>query len=182
MSQSGRFCCIRLAAPQDGAAILSFQRAAISRTPDGIYGRPMKEAWWRTPAAGVDELLTGGRYFVAERDGRLIAGAGWSPCAGMPDLAVIRAVFVHPDHGTCGLGRRLVHTAEDAATTAGSTGIMVSAALTAIGFYEKLGYEAAELVSIEVEKGVWILCRKMWKHLIEDCSQPGRPLDCANSA
>ncbi|WP_119459922.1 GNAT family N-acetyltransferase [Rhodospirillaceae bacterium SYSU D60014] len=174
-------CLIRPAAPRDGAAILSFQRAAISRIPDDIYAQPTKEAWWRTPAVGFDEILAGGRYFVAESDGRPVAGAGWSPCTGLPDAAMIRAVFVHPDHGACGLGRRLVHSAEDAAVTAGFSDILVSAALTSIGFYEKLGYEAAKTVSIEVEKGVWIGCRKMWKRLVRGCGEPDRSLDCANT-
>jgi len=43
----------------------------------------------------VATMIAAGHYFVAERQGRVVAGAGWEPHARIPDTAVVRSVFVH---------------------------------------------------------------------------------------
>jgi N-acetylglutamate synthase-like GNAT family acetyltransferase len=43
-------------------------------------------------------MIASGHYFLAEREGRVVAVAGWEPHAQMPDTAVVRSVFVHRAH------------------------------------------------------------------------------------
>ena len=57
----------------------------------------------------------------------------------------ISHVFVRPVHQGRGIGTRLMDIAEKIAKELHSTEIQLSASLTAIGFYEKLGYELGEM-------------------------------------
>jgi N-acetylglutamate synthase-like GNAT family acetyltransferase len=43
-------------------------------------------------------MIVSGHCFLAERDGRVVAVAGWEPHAQRPDTAVVRSVFVHRAH------------------------------------------------------------------------------------
>lgn len=137
---------LRLANASDRDEILAFQRAAIAAIPAGAYAADVAEAWSQTPVSGLEDLLAKGRYFVAVDVGQLVGGAGWSPLED-GETALIRGVFVHPEHAARSLGSRLVDAAEDAAVTAGYTKIVVPAALSAVGFYEHLGYAKKELDS-----------------------------------
>jgi putative acetyltransferase len=135
---------LRRADAADQDEILAFQRAAIAAIPAGAYAADVSEAWSHTPVSGLEDLLAKGRYFVAVDGSRPVGGAGWAPVED-GETAQIRGVFVHPDHAARGLGSRLVDAAEDAAVTAGYTKIVVPAALSAVGFYEQLGYAKKEL-------------------------------------
>jgi GNAT superfamily N-acetyltransferase len=155
---------IRPAQPSDINGILGFQRAAIAGVPKCFYADPAKEAWLRTPVHGLNDLLAGGRYFVATAAGALIAGAGWEPCDHAPGAAALRGVFVHPGHKGGGVGRRVVSVAEDAAATMGHTRFFVPASLNATGFYERLGYLKEGNAEITLNGSRLIYCR-MWKHV-----------------
>ncbi len=153
---------IRLAVPSEMDAILSFQRAAIAGVPEAFYTTAAREAWMRTPATGLADLIAEGRYYVAANEGILVAGGGWQPCASEPGAASIRGVFVHPHCKTCGIGARILRTAEAAAAAAGFARNLVPSALNATGFYEKLGYHVIGPDGFEIE-GVRIDYCKMWK-------------------
>jgi putative acetyltransferase len=155
---------IRQATAEDRAAILSFQRAAIAHVKPGAYPVQALEAWWRTPAFDLDALIAGGRYFVAEQAGRLVAGAGWEPHQRIGDTAVLRAVFVDPAHHSRGLGAAVTQVVEDAAVTAGYDHILAPASLNATGFYRRLGYIGADPDDVVLDDGVRIEYRRMWKH------------------
>jgi GNAT superfamily N-acetyltransferase len=155
---------IRRATPEDRSAILSFQRAAIAQVKPGTYPAEALDSWWRTPTANLDSLIDAGRYYVAENDGRLVAGAGWEPDWRIKDTAVLRAAFVDPGHRAQGLGARLTQIVEDAAVTAGFDHILVPALLNATGFYRKLGYVNADPDDYVLSDGVRIGYRRMWKH------------------
>jgi putative acetyltransferase len=76
--------------------------------------------------------------WLAERDGTLLGSAGW---LGQPGgVARIRKVFVHPEAARQGLATRLVRAAEERARAAGHTRFMLRAYLSAVPFYESLGY------------------------------------------
>lgn len=155
---------IRPAQPSDISMILGFQRAAIASVPSAFYAEPAKEAWLRTPVPGLNALIAIRRYFVAANDNGLVAGAGWEPYDAAPGAAALRGVFVHPDCKRGGLGRRMVLTAEDAATAGGYSRFFVPAALNATGFYERLGYRREGNAEIALNGSRLVYCR-MWKGL-----------------
>jgi putative acetyltransferase len=153
---------IRPALPSDINRILGFQRAAINSVSPSFYAEPAKEAWLRTPVPGLNALIAANRYFVAANDNALVAGAGWEPYDVAPGAAALRGVFVHPDYGRGGLGRRMVFAAEEAAAAGGYARYFVPAALNATGFYERLGYHREGNTEITLNGSRLVYCR-MWK-------------------
>lgn len=153
---------IRRAKTDDLDAMLAFQRAAIARIPEGHYPAAARDIWLHTPVPGLRRLVEDGRYFVAERNGVPIAGAGWDPGMPTPEAAALRGIFVHPDWMASGLGTRLTRIVEAEALAAGHPRLFVPAALNAAGFYARLGYRGDGLGAFDVN-GVSLLYRKMWK-------------------
>jgi N-acetylglutamate synthase-like GNAT family acetyltransferase len=152
---------VRRAISSDRPAIQSFQRAALAQLLTAAASEG-PETHWRTPAQDLEPLIASGRYFVAERDGRLVAGAGWEPHARIADTAVVRSVFAETAHDE--LAAEMVRTAEDTAVTAGFDHILVPANPDATGFYRKLGYMSADSDDMVLEAGVRVGYRRMWKH------------------
>jgi N-acetylglutamate synthase-like GNAT family acetyltransferase len=152
---------LRRATSSDRPSIQAFQRAALAQllasSPDSDA-----DACWHTPAQDLDGLIATGHYFVAERQGRVVAGAGWEPHQRIADTAVVRSVFVHPEHSDVAV--ETVRAAEDTAVTAGFDHLLVPATETATGFYRKLGYMSADSDDMVLGAGVRVGYRRMWKH------------------
>lgn len=116
------------------------------------------------PSPDLESLIMAGRYFVATTGNRIVAGAGWAPQDALGDVAVMRAVWTHPEHEATGIGRRLVEITEDAAVTAGYGVILAPVPSGSAGMFETLGYLAAGGVEVEISAGRRLHRRKMWKH------------------
>jgi N-acetylglutamate synthase-like GNAT family acetyltransferase len=56
--------------------------------------------------------------------------------------AVVRTVFIAPDHQACGIGTALMQELERRARQGGIAHLMVPSSITAEGFYAKLGFSA----------------------------------------
>jgi GNAT superfamily N-acetyltransferase len=134
---------IRPAGLCDTVEIIMIQRAAIETIDDRIYPASLRQAWRDETLGDLRHLIVAGRYRVAESAGVLVGGAGWEESEG-GEGATIRAVFVHPAAHGRGVGARLLGSIEEALAGRGITRMIVPAALNAIGFYERLGYRAAE--------------------------------------
>lgn len=83
-----------------------------------------------------------GRFWVAEREGRVVASVGFSP-GKKAGAAELKKLYVEKAARTGGLGGRLCRLAEDEARKAGFTRIELwsdTRFLTAHRFYEKRGY------------------------------------------
>jgi hypothetical protein len=150
---------LRRAVSADRPSIGSFQRAAVARA---AVANGAAAARWHTPAQELDALVDAGRYFVADHDGHIVAGAGWEPHMRISDTAVMRSVFVDQAYG--GLAAEMVRTVEDAAVTAGFDHILVPAAHQAAGLYRKLGYMSADSDDMVLEPGIRVGYCRMWKH------------------
>jgi hypothetical protein len=98
---------------------------------------------------------------VAERDGRIVAGAGWEPHRRIADTAVMRSIFVRQ---ACDeVGKETVRAAEDTAVTAGYDHLLVPAMPDAARFYRELGYMSADADEMLLGD-LRISYRRMWKH------------------
>ncbi len=69
----------------------------------------------------------------------------------------VRNVFVRVDHHSQGLGRLLMQSIEDAACRRGQARLVLSASLSAVDFYRKLGYAPIE----EIEEPIAVATIKM---------------------
>ncbi|HJB79151.1 MAG TPA: GNAT family N-acetyltransferase [Candidatus Nosocomiicoccus stercorigallinarum] len=97
--------------------------------------------------------------YVIEKDGNLIASGGISkPVDG---VSTLKLVYVHPDHGGEGLGRKIMETVLEDEYVKDADKIVGSALINAIRFYKKLGFRTKddeyifnEDGTIEIEKDV----------------------------
>lgn len=136
---------------------------------------------------GVDrQLLAEGRYVVAESDHGLAGCAAYSmgghawpfefPHEHGRELAlldrpiaVVRSVFVDPDHAARGLGRQLMRTVERDAVDAGAASFFLIATLTAVSFYERCGYRSMPLIAGKTSDGIVLRAKPMFKPALRPC-------------
>ena len=91
----------------------------------------------KTPARLRDWLAKPTLHtIVAEREGS-VCGVGMLGADGTLHLC-----YVHPDHIRCGVGRQLVAALERHARDAGLERVTLDATITAVEFYEALGYRS----------------------------------------
>ena len=145
---------VRAAVSADLPGIARLQERSILRLGLQTYGRRRAEAWARVGVRYTDGLLGEGCFFVAERAGVLLGVGGWSPSVERNDEAWLRYVFIHPDAAGCGLGRRLVATAEQSAMSDGRVRLRLWSSLNALGFYRRLGYRSFRRATWAVEPGI----------------------------
>lgn len=153
---------LRPARPDDLDALRAVMDAAIGRLQDGFLTPEQVEA--SRAIMGLDtQLIDDGTYIVAEVDGVLAGGGGWSCRATLyggdhtpgrtPDLldpavdaARIRAMYTHPSFARQGIGRRILTACEDAARAAGFRSAELMATLAGVPLYTACGYVPVEKI------------------------------------
>jgi GNAT superfamily N-acetyltransferase len=113
---------------------------------------------------GLDtQLIDDGTYFVVERDGEIAGCGGWSRRATLygsdqtpgrsaalldptRDAARVRAMYTHPRHVRCGVGRLILTLCEDAARRDGFTRVELMSTMAGEPLYRACGYEVIERV------------------------------------
>jgi GNAT superfamily N-acetyltransferase len=148
---------IRPAIPADIDPLRKLQATAMRTLGAGYYTPAEVEAAVRYVCVPDRELIEGGTYLVAERDGRLVGCGGWSlrrkayagPAASQTDAEPldprteptrIRAMFTAPDVARQGVGRAILAAAENAARAAGFSRARLGATLSGETFYRRSGY------------------------------------------
>jgi GNAT superfamily N-acetyltransferase len=133
---------------------------------------------------GVDrQLIRDQTYFLAEKNGALLACGGWSKRASLfgsdaartaedalldplRDAARIRAFFVHPEHARRGLGRAILVACEDAIRAASFRSIELVATLPGVPFYRALDYQTDEHYEVPLANGLSLPVVRMSKNLV----------------
>lgn len=105
-------------------------------------------AFIRSPSYA--DLMLGNPSFAAWIGPEMVGTAAWSPGKGMSPTARILVVSVRPLFTSAGLGRLLVEHIETEAYAAGFRALEVSAPLSAVEFFDGLGY-------LGVREGSWSL-------------------------
>jgi GNAT superfamily N-acetyltransferase len=139
---------------------------------------------------GVDtNLILDGTYFVADHDGELIGGGGWSNRRTLfggdqyttrdgseldpkTEAAKIRAFFIHPDHARKGIARAILARCEAEAKAAGFQSLELMSTLPGIKFYRACGYEECDRVELEVGENLTIGLAPMRKRLSAEVTRP----------
>jgi GNAT superfamily N-acetyltransferase len=143
---------IERAAPAEADAIRVMQARSMRVLGRSFYAPAAIESLLRAPGTLDDAVLAEGHYFVArDRTGRIIGSAGWSQlqpgyARGGPalpsaaDLATVRGVFVDPDCARQGIGAAMMGHVELDSARAGITTLMLTATLSGVTMYTRLGY------------------------------------------
>ena len=82
-----------------------------------------------------------GHFYVAKENGKIIGCGGIGAYWGSLTESWIFTVFVHPDYQRKGVGRKIIEFLENDEYAKRANRIEIKAAMSAIPFYRKLGYE-----------------------------------------
>ena len=111
-------------------------------------------------ARAQPELLTSGRYFVAEdARGRILAAGGWSrrnPLGGPVEMTTghVRHVATDPDVVRQGIGRMLMDRVISEARAAGVEWLDCLSTRTAVPFYRALGFRDVRARDLALGPGI----------------------------
>lgn len=147
---------IRRAAASDAGSITAIMRSAIRALPAGAHPPAALAAWSSLPALYHRWAMGPGgeTYLVAERAGRRV---GYAALRG-PELT---AVFVRPSAAGRGVGAALVGAALRLARRRGERAVSVVAAVSAVSFYERLGFRGGRAVSVPLPGGARLASRHL---------------------
>ena len=138
---NGASLSIRRLEPGDADGAAAVIRAALRETNAKDYAADFIEAFAESMTADEIRRRAAASHFYAACDGGRVVGCGAAaPYEGRADECELRTVFVLPAYQGRGLGRRLVETLEGDELCRRARRIELSSSVTAVGFYEKLGY------------------------------------------
>jgi GNAT superfamily N-acetyltransferase len=175
---------LRLATPDDGAAIDALMKASIRAVFPAFYDARQTESAV-VYVGHVDRMLIQDRtLFVIEGGDGLIACGGWSRrdklFSGSADQegrarlldpatepARVRAMFVRGDRTRQGHGSRILEAAEAAARSEGFHRLSLMATLPGVPLYERFGFVPRERVTITHPDGVALAGVEMGKELVD---------------
>lgn len=156
---------LALADPSHIAEIRAMQAASFRGLGRVFYPQPIVESFLRAPGTLDDEVVGEGHYFVVRDErGRIVGSGGWSqrqpgysslgiarPIGG--ETAIVRSVFVHPDHARRGMGSAIMAEIEGDAAAAGIATLDLTATLSGVPLYRNLGYRVVRRRPIKLPHG-----------------------------
>lgn len=150
---------IRTAAADDLAGIDAMLASSYPRLLRRDYAPSVLVTVVPVMARAQPQLVSSGRYLVAEVDGRLVGAGGWSlapPPGGRPGRrrAHVRHVVTDYRAVRTGVGRRLMAAVMDAARTEGVRGMECLSTLTAVPFYVACGFSEVARLDLPIVPGI----------------------------
>lgn len=137
---------IRSARPADASRVAAIHDAAVRDLRGRHYTDDELEAWADVdPTAYLD-----GEAVVAEFDGEVVGFAALAPA-----VSEVEAVYVHPSHKRCGMGKLLLSDLETRASERGLSALHLVAPLTAAFFCLRCRYRPVERTATEAG-GAWL--------------------------
>ncbi len=152
---------IRAARLSDARAVAAVMRASIRALARGAYSQGQLAAWSSLPSLYHAWAMTAGgeSYFVAERAGRI---AGYAALRG----GEVTAVFVRPSATRRGIGAALLARVEREARRRRVRRLVVHAALSALEFYEAMGFRGRRAIRVPLPGGWALPARVLSKRLL----------------
>ena len=110
-------------------------------------------------ARAQPRLIASGRYYLAEEGGEVLGAGGWSPeppggGAVLPGLGHIRHVATDARAVRRGIGRALLGQVFEEARAKGISRMSSLSTLTAVPFYEALGFRPLRRIDLSFGAGV----------------------------
>lgn len=153
------------------------------------YDRNVIEAFIGAIGTMDYSLLEQGTYYVAIADGKVVGSGGWSdraPSYAMralrtaettPAKATVRSIFVHPAWARRGIASTIMGLVEAGIAAAGFRTASLTATLSGVPLYQRLGYCAVQPVSLGLPEGLSFVGIAMTKDL-----NAARPIITARAA
>lgn len=157
--------------PADTMALRDLFAQSIDELTADDYDEDQRIAWAASAedAAEFRARLAGALTLIVQLDGEYL-GFG-----SLKDNKIIDMLYVHPDYAGEGVGAALADALEKIAAARGAEAITVDASDTAVPFFERRGYIAAQRNSVPLDDQ-WLSNTTMIKRLIESpAKQPSKP-------
>jgi putative acetyltransferase len=154
---------IRHAKPEDAEPIWNVRTRAIQESCRSHYSQEDVDAWSSAPMPDdFASTIESTDFFVAETNGGIVGFAFLNPAE-----SKVEAVFVSPDYGRRGIGRRLLIALENAAMDRSLTCLRLASSLNAVSVYRSAGYEVRKSIEFLHPCGFRLDCVSMEKVLEE---------------
>jgi putative acetyltransferase len=158
---------LRLAVAADAAAMVEVHHAAVQAVDRRHYGDEVLAAWspppdsrrrdWLADLVGQASTLC----TVAVACDGAIAGF----CIALPEQALLKALYVHPDCNGQGIGHALLQEMEERCRALGIEVLELNASHNAEAFYRRCGYQPQGAVTQPLTDTVAMAATRMVKRL-----------------
>jgi GNAT superfamily N-acetyltransferase len=158
---------LRLAVAADAAAMVEVHHAAVQAVDRRHYGDEVLAAWspppdsrrrdWLADLVGQASTLC----TVAVAGDGAIAGF----CIALPEQALLKALYVHPDCNGQGIGHALLQEMEERCRALGIEVLELNASHNAEAFYRRCGYQPQGAVTQPLTDTVAMAATRMVKRL-----------------
>ncbi|MDP2779541.1 GNAT family N-acetyltransferase [Devosia sp.] len=168
---------IRLARPADIPAIRSMQERSMWVLGGDFYSANDIASFLTLFGTMDDAVVDEGHYFVAEdRRGAILGSGGWTrsrpryatASAGTrtpSDAPTVRSVFVDPAATRRGVASAIMARTEQDAVDHGAEMLQLTATLSGVALYHRLGYQTEEVTALELPDRSRFECVRMRKAL-----------------
>lgn len=157
----------RPARPGDAPAMVDVHYAAVQAVERRHYSDEVLSAWSPPPDASrrdwLADLISRSSTLstVAIGSGEAIVGF----CIALPDQALLKALYVHPEFAGQGIGQALLREMEARCRALGLESLELNASRNAEAFYRRCGYEAKGPVTQSLTDTVAMEANRMVKRL-----------------
>lgn len=103
------------------------------------------------PAVLIERRSTSHMYVICDDD-KIISCGAIAGFWGSETESILLTIFVHPDYQGKGIGRKLIETLESDEYFLRARRIEIPASITAVGFYQKMGYDYKDGISTPDEE------------------------------
>lgn len=151
---------LRTTTLDDQAIVENILAASYGTLMKGFYSQDVLASAVPFMSKAQPALLTSGTYYLAGINGQTGACGGWTKAvpggegAEDPAVAHVRHVATHPDHLRKGLARALMAHCFKEAKLAGATRFSCFSSLSAVEFYQSIGFRPIAEKSVAFKTGI----------------------------
>ena len=156
---------IRQAALDATAAIDALLQRTYPRLLKADYPPSVLVAALPAMTRAQPKLLASGTYFVAEDASGILGAGGWTPNARRPGWGDIRHVVTDDRALRRGIGRALMARSFETARAADIYHLECWATLTAVPFYEAVGFQRVEPMVVQLQGAIDFPAMRMQRAL-----------------
>ncbi len=169
---------IRLAGLADRDELRAMQAKSFRELGAACYERSVIEAFISVIGTMDDSLLEQGTYYAAVAGGAIVGCGGWSDrtsgyavhaveASGRAQVgkATVRSIFVHPAWVRRGIASTIMGLIEAGIAAAGFRTASLTATLSGVPLYHRLGYCPTQPVALGLPEGLTFVGIAMTKNL-----------------
>ncbi|MEM6478087.1 MAG: GNAT family N-acetyltransferase [Pseudomonadota bacterium] len=155
---------IRTATPRDTAAVDALLQRSYPRLLKADYPPSVLVAAIPAMTRARPSLMSSGTYYLALEGTEIVGAGGWTRSR-RPGWGDVRHVVTDDRRLRAGIGRALMDHSFRKAKAAGLGALECWATLTAVGFYEAMGFERVEPMVVQLQGAIDFPAMRMTRSL-----------------